>query len=83
MPIADRNHDRIDLAAQQLYGADTDEGKRNFIRFNIAALSQNPTFWLKEGTTYYGEPFHTVGENYLDIGGGRFLSVGRGLRLRI
>ena len=82
MPIAGPTTDRIDLAAQSLYASDTDDGKREFIRVNIEVLSKNPTFWLPEGTEFYGEPFTSVGASYLLVNGG-FLLVGGGRRLRL
>ena len=53
--------DRIDLRVADVFGENTDERRRDFIRWNIAQLAENPTFWLTQGNIYLTSPSCAAG----------------------
>ena len=51
--LATYQTNRIDLFCRQWLGSDSDETRRQFIRWNYDAFRESPTFWLKVGQRYW------------------------------
>ena len=47
---------RVDLFCRQWLGSDSDEARRNFIRWNFDHFRSSPTFWLPIGKMFWTSP---------------------------